>query len=306
MTPQQGEYKSNVGLRDIYYALVSQDDANAYAAGTPAYLAPAMVANVAPASNSVTQYADDGPFDTMSSEGETKIDFELSQIPMEIRAIILGKVFDAATGRIFDNGGTPPDIALSFRSQKSNGSYHYVQYLKGKFTPPSKEMSSKTDTPDPKSTKITFTAIKTIYQWDLLGDASLMDGSKGVEGDDDIAAFDGSTWFAAVQVPTAGAPSAFTCTPSPADAATGVAITVSPTLTFSNALAGGAENGIIITSAAGAVVALARTLNAARTVVTLNPDSNLSASTDYLIIVPGVTDIYGQALANTVYDFETA
>lgn len=302
----QGEYKSNVGLRDIYYALVTQDDASAYAAGTPAYLAPAMVASVAPASNTSTQYADDGPFDTMSSEGETKIDFEVTQIPMEIRAIILGKVYDATTGRIFDNGGTPPDIALSFRSLKSNGSYHYVQYLKGKFTPPSKEMASKTDSPDPKSTKITFTAIKTAYQWDLLGDASLMDGSKGVEGDEDIAAFSGATWFDAVQVPVAGSPAAFTCTPSPADGATGVAVSVSPTLTFSNPLAGGAENGIIITTAAGVPVPLVRTLNAARTVVTLNPNSNLGAATDHLIIVPGVTDIYGQVLADTVYDFETA
>ncbi len=301
----QGEYKSNVGLRDIYYSLVTQDDSDAYAAGAPVYLAPAMTAAITPASNSKVQYADDGPFDTMSSEGETKVDFEITQIPIEKRAILLGKVYDAATGRLFDNGGTPPDVALSFRSQKSNGSYHYVQYLKGKFTPPSKELGSKTDTPDPKSTKITFTAIKTIYQWDLIGDASLMDGSKGVEGDDDIANFSGTTWFNAVQVPTAGSPASFTCTPSPADAATGVAVSVSPTLTFSNPLAGNAENGIMITSVAGVPVALARTLNAARTIVTLNPDSNLSGTTQYLIIVPGVTSIYGQALANTVYDFTT-
>ena len=32
------EYKSAVGLRDIYYALVTQDDSSAYVAGTPAYL----------------------------------------------------------------------------------------------------------------------------------------------------------------------------------------------------------------------------------------------------------------------------
>lgn len=110
----------------------------------------------------------------------------------------------------------------------------------------------------------------------------------------------------AADLPAAGAAPAFTLTPSPADAATGVAVTVSPTLTFSNKLAFGAENSIILTTAAGVPVACDRTINAARTVVTLNPNSNLGASTDHLIIVSGVTDIYGQALADTVIDFETA
>jgi phi13 family phage major tail protein len=268
-------------------------------------MAPLVNAKQAPASNSKTQYADDGPFVTMSNEGETKIDLEVNAIPLSIQPILLGKVFDAATGRLLDNGGTPPELALSFRSIKSNGSYKYFQYLKGKFSAPGEEQATKTDTPDPKTATISFTAVKTTYQFDLIGDASLMDGAKRVVGDEDDANFSGATWFDAVQVPVAGSPAAFTCTPSPADAATGVAVTVSPTLTFSNPLAGNAENGIIITSVAGAVVALARTLNAARTIVTLNPDSNLAGTTQYLIIVPGVTSIYGQALANTVYDFTT-
>ena len=303
MTVQAAEYKSVVGLRDLYYALVTQDDASAYAAGTPAYLAPAMAANQTPASNSKTQYADDGPFDTMSSEGETKIDLEATAIPLSIQAILLGKVYDAATGRMFDNGGTPPDVALSFRSKKSNGSYKYFQYLKGKFSAPGEEQASDTDTPDPKSTKITFTAVKTIYQFDL-GDIN--DGAKRVLGDEDDANFSGTTWFSAVQVPVAGSPSALTCTPSPADGASAVVVSVNITLTFNNPLAGGEENGIILTTAAGAVKACARTINGARTVVTLDPTTNMAASTTYLVIVPGVTDIYGQTLADAVYDFATA
>ena len=145
MTVSAQEYKSAVGLRDIYYALVTQDDASAYAAGTPAYFAPAMTASQAPATNSKTVYADDGPFEVAVNEGETKIDFEVTNIPMEVLAAVLGKVFDAATGRVFDNGGTPPDVALSFRSLKSNGSYRYYQFLKGKFSAPIEEQASSTD-----------------------------------------------------------------------------------------------------------------------------------------------------------------
>lgn len=104
---------------------------------------------------------------------------------------------------------------------------------------------------------------------------------------------------------TASAPS-FTLSSSPADAATGVSVSANVVLTFSNALKAGAENGIMLTSDAGAPVACARTIDAARKVVTLDPNSNLSGSTKYLVIVPGVVDKYGQSLANTVVDFTTA
>jgi phi13 family phage major tail protein len=299
----QGEYKSTLGLRDLYYALVTQDDADAYAADTPAYMAPIINANSTPASNSQTQYADDGPYDVMTAEGETKIDLETTGIPAEVLATLLGKAYDASTGRMFDNGGTPPDVALSFRAQKSNGSYRYFQYLKGKFSAPTEEHATKTDTPDPKTAKITFTAVKTVHQFDL---GSFDDGVKRVIGDEDASGFSGTTWFSAVQVPVVGSPASFTVTPSPADAATGVAVSANVTLTFSNPLAGGAEDGIILITAAGVPKACSRTINGARTVVTLNPTTDMAASTDYLVIIPGVTSIYGQTLADTVVDFETA
>jgi phi13 family phage major tail protein len=304
MSPTSGEYKSALGLRDLYYALVTQDDSSAYAAGTPAIVAPIVSANQTPSANSVTQYADDGPYDVLTGEGETKIDIEVTNIPIEIQAILLGKKYDSSTGRMFDQGGTPPDVALSFRSLKSNGSYRYFQFLKGKFSAPTEEASTKTDSPEPKTAKITFTAVKTSYHFTLPD--SVVDGVKLVKGDGDATNFSGTTWFSSVQVPVVGSPASFTVTPVPVDGATGVSVSANQTLTFSNPLASGAENGIILTTAAGVPVAVTRTINAARTVVTINPDSNLSASTDYLIVIAGVTSIYGQSLATTIIDFETA
>jgi hypothetical protein len=104
---------------------------------------------------------------------------------------------------------------------------------------------------------------------------------------------------------TASAP-AFTLTPVPADAATGIVVTDNIVLTFSNALMVGAENGIILTSAAGVPVAGARTISANRKVVTFNPTASLGAATEYLVVVPGVVDVFGQALATAVVNFTTA
>lgn len=299
----QAERKSVLGLRDLYISLVTQDDASAYAANTPEYFAPAVNANQAPSVNSETQYADDAPFDVMTAEGETVIEIEVTAIPLSMQALVLGKEFDVSTGRMFDNGGTPPDVALSFRAVKSTGSYMYFQFLKGKFSSPSQESATKTDTPEPKTTKITFTAVKTIYQFDL---GSVNDGVKRVVGDGDAVGFDGATWFNAVQVPVVGTPAAFTVTPSPADGAVGQTTTVAINLTFSNPLAGNAEKGIVLVrQSTGAIFATTRTLNAARTVLTL-AHAALTSGAVYHIVVPGVTDIYGQALEDVVYDFTVA
>jgi len=295
--------KSFVGVDKIYYALVTDDDADAYAADAPVVFAPAMKIAQSPKSNAKVQYADNQPFDSMSSEGETELDIEVTGITLDTLATVLGRVYNTVTGRMYDNGGTPPDVALGFRAKMRGGFYRYYWFLKGTFSSPPEEIASETDTPDPKSLKLKFTAIRTIRQFAL--DGSVTDSVKRVIGDTSDSTFSATTWFDAVQTPTTGSPSAIACTPSPADAATGVAVSVSPTLTFNNALRTGV-NGISLVTAGGDVIAAAITIDATNKIVTINPNSNLGASTVHIITLSGVTDIYGQTLALTAYNFTTA
>lgn len=298
-------YKSYIGVDNVYAAVVSQDDASAYAAGTPFYLAPVMSVSQAPKVNSKVQYADDQPFDSMSAEGETEMDVEITGIQLSDLATLLGRVFDTSNGRLFDNGGVAPYVALGFRSQKSDGKYRYYWFLKGTFQSPSEEMSTKTDSPEPKSVKLKFTAIRTIYEFVLSG--TVTDSVKRVVGDTADAAFSATNWFTAVQTPVAGSPSALTCTPSPVDGASGASKTANITLTFNNALAGDGEKGITLVQAdTYAVIECTRTIDAARKVVTLDPTSNLTGTKTFLIIVAGAKDVYGQTLTDVAYDFETA
>lgn len=297
-------YKSVLGVDSVYYALVTQDDADAYVAGTPAYLAPAMTISQEPAVNTKTQYADNQPFDAMTSEGETVLSVEVTGVPLEILAELLGRVYDQVNGMMFDNGGTPPYVALGFRSLKSDGEYRFYWFLKGQFAPPTEEIATKTDTPDPKSVTLTYTAIRTTHQFDL--DGSITDTVKRVMGDTADAVFDETGWFTAVKVPVVGSYSAISCTPSPADGATGVSTSANVTLTFNNALATGTTGIALVNDATAAVVACAITISANLKVITIDPTSTLSASTKYLVVVAGATDIYGQTLPTTVYDFTTA
>lgn len=302
VTANAGEYKSVVGLDSLYVAVISQDDSTAYTAGTPEYFAPAAEASAEPATNRETQYADNQPYDTMVNEGETTINLTVTGIPLEMLALVTGKVFNAASGRMWDNGATPPDVALGFRSKKSNGSYRYQWFLKGKFSAPNEEAATETDTPDPKTQQLVFTAIRTTYKWNL---GSVTDSVKRVVGDTDTTNFSATNFFTQVQTPATTSVSALALSEStPADNATGVVVSSNIVLTFNNALPAGAINNVVLSKADGTVVACTNTLDTARKVLTINPNSDMAASTVHLVAI-GVTDIYGQSL-NAVINFTTA
>lgn len=304
MTTNQDEFKSTIGLKDVHYAEVTTDTLALFAADAPADLAPAISASAAAAVNNKIQYADDMPFEALTSEGETKVDLELTNLPLAIKAAISGKVYDPTTGRMYDNAGPAPYFALSFRSIKSNGKYVYVQFLKGRFSISGEDKKTKTDTPDPQSVKVTYTAIKTIHQFDL-GDIN--DGVKAVTGDEDADNFSGTTWFDAVQTPDLASVSAVTCTPDPADAAANVLVTKTPTLTFNNAIREDSIVGVSLTRVdTGAAIAITRSLDPTGKILSLAHTASLTANKQYFITVAGVTDIYGQVLADVVYDFTTA
>lgn len=299
-----GEYKSKIGLSSLYVAEVTQDDALGYAAGTPEYLAPAAEASQEPTTSFEIQYADDQPYDVMTSEGDTKINLTVTGMPIEMLAKITGRVFDPTTGRMFDNAGVAPYFALSFRSLKSNGKYRYYQYLKGKFDMPKEETATKGEKPEPKTLQLTFTAIKTVYKFDLGG--GVFDSVKRVVGDEDTTNFNGANWFNAVQVPGVGSISALALMSSvPLNDATGVSVSANLTLTFNNALKDFATSGVVLLkSSEGTVITTSNTLDSTKKIITIDPTSSLTALTNYLLTY-AVMDIYGQTL-NGAIQFTTA
>lgn len=302
--PDAGEYKSVIGVDMLYVAPILQDDASAYSADTPVYFAPLAEVGVEPSTSQETQYADNAPYDVIVGEGETTLTMTVTGIPPEVLAAVLGKVFDSTTGRVYDTEGTPPDYALGFRSLKSNGSYRYFWYLKGKFSAPGETHTTKNNAPTPQTTEIVFTAVSSIYAFDVGGSEDAK--TKRVWGDEDTTNFDATDWFTQVQTPEVATPDALALSSStPTDGATGVVVTADITLVFNNVLAVGAEQGcVLMKESTQAAIAVVKTISADRKTVTINPDASLDASTDYDIVI-GVTDIYGDTL-DAVVNFTTA
>ena len=88
----------------------------------------------------------------------------------------------------------------------------------------------------------------------------------------------------------------------PADDVSGIAINANVVLTFNNKIA---RESVVVASAAGVIVAGARSWDTAGKILTFNPTVDFANSTTYVVTVGGVVDIYGQALAAVVKNFTT-
>ncbi|MEN6522841.1 MAG: major tail protein [Anaerolineaceae bacterium] len=302
MSKNKAEYNSRVGVDQVYVAEVLQDDAAAYSAATPEWLAPAALVSQEPSGSIETQYADDQPYDVSQSEGATKVTLEITGLPPEVQAKLTGSKFDATTGRVYDNAGVPPFYALGFRSMKSNGKYRYFWFLRGKFNKPKEESATKGEKPEPKSLTLEFTALKTVHPFTVA--AGVNDTVKRLFGDEDTDAFSATGWFTQVQVPGITTPDALALSSSvPTAGASGASKTANLTLTFNNALAVDAINGITLLDATPATVSITAALDATKKIVTIT-HAALAGTTAHTLVY-AVTDIYGQTL-NGIVKFTTA
>ena len=290
------EYKSISGLDQFYVAEVTVDSIAQYTAGTPEVLAPAVEISVKPVVSQETQYADNQAYDSFTSEAESDLEVTMTGLPSEMLAKLTGSVFDAATGRVFNNAGAPPWMALGFRAKKPNGKYIYVWLYKVQFTAPETGATTQADKVTPKTIKLAAKAIKTIHKWTV---GSITDTFKGMQVDEDTDNASVTGFFTSVQAPGTTPPAALQLSSSdPIDGATGVAQDKTITLTFNNALPANAINNVVLMKADGSYEACTNSLDATKKIMTVNPDVNMTTGVHILAI--GVIDIYGQDLQTVI------
>ncbi len=88
------------GVDKLYYAKVTQDDAAAYAAETPVALAPMKTAVQTPKTSSKVDFYDNQPMFSMQAEGETEIKLDVTQLPLNVQADLLGKAYAGNTSAL--------------------------------------------------------------------------------------------------------------------------------------------------------------------------------------------------------------
>jgi phi13 family phage major tail protein len=151
-----------VGLKDLYIAEVTKDDNTGMTFSTPEKLAPALEAKLTNASDLQVIYADDAPAEVATTQGEIKVEINVSDLEPAKYARLLGKTknADGAVGDRLDD--VPPYFALMFRSKKANGAYRYMVLYKGRFTPGDEDYKTQQGKVDVQNRSVTGTFIKPV------------------------------------------------------------------------------------------------------------------------------------------------
>ncbi len=163
-----------IGLRDVYYALLTQDDVDlgvTYSA--PVRIVGAISANINPNPSTETLFADDGPMEVASTLGEIGLELNVVDLPAATLAALLGHTF--LNGKLIKKASdSAPWVALGFRALKSNGDYKYVWLVKGKFAPSPEEHTTKGDTVEWQTPTINGSFAKRDYDdiYQITGDES--------------------------------------------------------------------------------------------------------------------------------------
>lgn len=132
-----------IGVDRLYYAKVLTDDENGTTYSAPVWMQ--GVNNITYNPNVQTQDydADDGLYESYSSDGAIQTTIAVADLLPAIRADLLGLTIDANGMIIEGEGDNAPEVAVGFRSQMSNGAYRYIWVLKGKFSKQQEDYATK-------------------------------------------------------------------------------------------------------------------------------------------------------------------
>lgn len=131
-----------IGLRDLHYAILTEDSSGNETYATPKRIAGIVQANINPNPRISTLFADDGPMEAASTLGEIELEIGVGALSLKTQATLLGHM---VTGEIIErrSSDTPPWLAIGFKSLKSSGKYKYVWLLKGKFMVPERRHETR-------------------------------------------------------------------------------------------------------------------------------------------------------------------
>ncbi len=119
-----------IGLRNVHYALLTDDTETATTYGVVKRVADAIDAVITPNVETSTIWADDGASESVSALGEINIALELKVIPVEVQVEWFGHTKDAKGIIIKGGNDKPATIALGFKALMANGKYAYKWLLK--------------------------------------------------------------------------------------------------------------------------------------------------------------------------------
>lgn len=178
-----------IGLENLTIALITSDTSSGITYQTPEKLERSIKAKISPKTSSEKLYSDDSVEEILNNFDSCDVEIELNQLTIASRAKLQGS--EIRSGMLIENkDDIGPELALGFRSKKSDGKYRYVWLLKGKFEIVEDEYETIGEKPTPKTSSLkgSFYPRTNDGNWRIMED----------EGDTGVTAATLSAWFTAV------------------------------------------------------------------------------------------------------------
>lgn len=151
------------GLKDLHYAIITEENETTTTYAEPKKLGPAMALNLVPSINRGNLRADDGVLFSDAAKGPIAVTLNTAYLEKEVEADILGKTIHS-NGTISDNvNDDPPYIAIGGRALNARGGYEYFWVYRVKLAPAEDNKETQQETPTYQTPNLSGEAIPRIH-----------------------------------------------------------------------------------------------------------------------------------------------
>ena len=190
------------GVRKLVGALLTADTTESLTYGTVFPIAGTSKLSKTVESSSESKYYDNMPAIVIDGVGPDTITIDASAIPYDVQAKITGQFYDETTGMLVEGTGVRPYLAIGYITEDTDGNEVYVWRLKGKFSLPTEEHSTKDNGTTANGQQLVYTGINTTHEFGALDNENVKT-AKGVilETVKKLTTLTETTFFADVQDP---------------------------------------------------------------------------------------------------------
>lgn len=154
------------GVEGLVAAEVTKDDGTEYTTGDVFAIAGIAEISKATDSSSEAHYYDNIPAIVINSDGSDTITCNVSAIPLDVMATILGQTYDEATASLIEGNREIKYFALGYKTKKTNGDEVYVWRYKGTFNLGDNTHITEDDGTDANGQELTYTGITTTHKFE--------------------------------------------------------------------------------------------------------------------------------------------
>ena len=134
---------ATIGLRDLYYAPITEDAQGVETYGAPVRMAKAIQAQMSTQIAEAKLFADDAVDEAVKEFVSGALTLNINDLAPNIQAVLLGQTQDE-DGVLFAEGDDEaPYVAVGFRATKTGGKFKFIWLYKVKFGIPDENYQTK-------------------------------------------------------------------------------------------------------------------------------------------------------------------